>query len=396
MSDSADAPHGSTAHAVLAGVVCGIVGFTSSFAVVLAGLRAVGASPTQAGSGLLVLCLTMGLGCILFSTRLRMPVTMAWSTPGAALLASVAVPTGGFATAVGAFMVSGGLVLLCGVLRPLERLVERIPSALASAMLAGVLLTLCTHPFLDLHRSPAAIGIVLAVWALGYALWRRWAVLIAFLAALVVMGYDGSFSHLGGREITPQLTFIEPHFNPMAALAIGVPLFIVTMTSQNVPGIAVLASFGYRLGLRKPLLYTGGASVVGAFGGGHMINLAAISAALAAGPDAHPDRSRRWIAGVACGITYLVFAPLAALVTTVAAHAPTGLFATIAAAALFPTFASAAQAALAPVETREAAGVAIVVAASGLTLGGIGAAFWSLVAGFVMVGVGQLARKRTT
>lgn len=151
---------------MMAGVVTGVVGFTSSFAVVLTGLRAVGASADQAASGLLVLCLTMGLGCVWFSWRTRMPVTMAWSTPGAALLASAAVPHGGFAAAVGAFIVAGLLLAACGLVRPLGRLVESIPTPLASAMLAGVLLPLCAAPFLALGERPGAIAPVLVTWLL--------------------------------------------------------------------------------------------------------------------------------------------------------------------------------------------------------------------------------------
>jgi benzoate membrane transport protein len=385
---------GSTGHAVLAGVVCGLVGFTSSFAVVLTGLRAVGATPEQAASGLLVLCLTMGLGCVLFSWRLRMPVTMAWSTPGAALLVAAAVPAGGFASAVGAFVVCGVLLALCGLIRPLERLVESIPVPLASAMLAGVLLTLCVAPFRAVVASPAAIAPVIVVWLLLVAFARRWAVIGALAAAVVVMAVTGVFGALDAGQLSPAVTFVPPTWDVTAMVAIGLPLFIVTMTSQNIPGIAVLGSFGYTLGMRRPLLYTGGASIVGALGGGHAINLAAISAALAAGPEAHPDRSRRWVAGVSCGVTYLAFGPLAGVVTAAARSAPQGLIETIAGLALLGTFATSAAAALAEPATREAGGVTLVVAASGVTVAGVGAAFWGLLAGGVVLAALTVERRR--
>ena len=358
-------PRGGTGHVLLAGVVCGLVGFTSSFAVVLTGLQAVGASAEQAASGLLVLCVTMGLGCVLFSWRLRMPVTMAWSTPGAALLVTATVPAGGFASAVGAFVMCGVLLALCGLIRPLERLVEAIPVPLASAMLAGVLLTLCVAPFRAVVASPAAIAPVMVVWLLLVAFARRWAVLGALGAAVVVMAVTGVFGSLEFGQLTPAVSLVSPTWDATALLAVGLPLFIVTMTSQNIPGVAVLGSFGYRLGLRGPLLYTGSATVVGAFGGAHAINLAAISAALAAGPEAHPDRSRRWIAGVSCGLTYLAFGPLAGIVTAAARSAPDGLIETIAGLALLGTFASAAAAALSDPAAREAGAVTLVVAASG-------------------------------
>jgi benzoate membrane transport protein len=387
-------PHASTGHAVLAGVVCGLVGFTSSFAVVLTGLHAVGATPEQAASGLLVLCVTMGLGCVLFSWRLRMPVTMAWSTPGAALLVAAAVPGGGFASAVGAFIVCGVLLALCGLIRPLERLVESIPVPLARAMLAGVLLTLCVAPFRAVVASPAAIAPVMVVWLLLVAFARRWAVIGALAAAVVVMAVTGVFGAIDGGQLSPAVTFVAPTWDATAIVAIGLPLFIVTMTSQNIPGIAVLGSFGYRLGMRAPLLYTGGASALGALGGGHAINLAAISAALAAGPEAHPDRNRRWIAGVACGVTYLAFGPLAGVVTAAARSAPEGLIETIAGLALLGTFAASAAAALADPASREAGAVTLVVAASGFTIAGVGAAFWGLVAGVVVLAALAVERRR--
>ena len=387
-------PSGSTAHAVLAGVVCGLVGFTSSFAVVLTGLRAVGADPEQAASGLLVLCVTMGLGCVLFSWRLRMPITMAWSTPGAALLAAAAVPAGGFASAVGAFVVCGLLLALCGLVRPLERLVEAIPGPLASAMLAGVLLTLCVAPFRAVVATPAAIAPVMVTWLVLVAVARRWAVIGALVAALVVMAVQGVFARLDLGSAVPSIVLVAPTWDATTLLAVAIPLFIVTMTSQNIPGMAVLASFGYRPGIRGPLLYTGGASALGAVGGAHAINLAAISAALAAGPEAHPDRSRRWVAGVACGVTYLAFGPLAGIVTAAARSAPAGLIETIAGLALLGTFASAAAAALTDVSTREAGAVTLVVAASGITVAGVGAAFWGLVAGVLVLVALRLERRR--
>lgn len=377
------APPSSTAHTVMAGVVCALVGFTSSFAVVLTGLRAVGASDAEAASGLLALCLTMGLGCILFSWRLRMPVTMAWSTPGAALLASAAAPHGGFAASVGAFIACGLLLALCGLVGPLSRLVEAIPGPLASAMLAGVLLHLVVAPVDAARHDARAIVPVVLVWLLLSRFAKRWSVIGALVAALAVMVVRGVFGHLDLSHAAPRLTLVSPRLDAGSLVAIAVPLFIVTMTSQNIPGIAVLGSFGYRPGLRGPLLYTGGGSALSALFGGHTINLAAISAALAAGPDAGPDPKRRWLAGVSCGITYMAFGPLAGLVAAVAVAAPAGIIETIAGLALLATFASAAHGALAVDRGRMAGAIAFVVAASGLTIAGVGAAFWSLVAGLV-------------
>lgn len=369
------------AQLVLAGVVTAVVGFTSSFAVVLTGLGAVGASPDEAASGLLVLSLTMGVGSVLFSWRTRLPVTLAWSTPGAALLAGATVPDGGYADAVGAFVVAGLLYALTGLVKPLGEWVARIPMPLANAMLAGVLLVLCVEPFRALADDPAAIAPVLATWLVLVRLARRWAVPGAFAAALVVIVVSGSLSGLDAGDLAPTLTWTTPHLDPLTVVAIGVPLYLVTMTSQNIPGTAVLASFGYRAPLRPALVYTGGATALTAGLGGYSINLAAISAALAAGPTAHPDPARRWVAGVATGASYVVLGPLAALVTTVSAAAPAGVIAAVAGLALLGTFGAAASAALADDGYREAAALTFVVAASGLVIAGIGAAFWALVAG---------------
>ncbi|MTD13484.1 benzoate/H(+) symporter BenE family transporter [Nakamurella sp. YIM 132087] len=366
----------------MAGAVTAVVGFTSSFAVVLTGLAAVGASAQQAASGLLVLCLTMGLGSLLFSWKLRMPVTMAWSTPGAALLAAGSTPEGGFSTAVSGFLLAGILIALCGLVRPLGRLVELIPGPLAQAMLAGVLLLLCTQPITAAAHSPAAILPVLATWLLLMRFARRWAVPGAFAVAVVVMVVSGTFSRIDPTHLAPQLTLISPGWDPAGIVAIGVPLFLVTMTSQNIPGMAVLATYGYRPKLGPALLYTGVATAAGAPTGAHAINLAAISAALSAGPGAGPDRDRRWIAGVTCGLLYLVvLGPASAAAVALTQAAPDGIMAAIAGLALIATFASAAAGALADPGMRDAAAITFLVAASGLTIGGIGAAFWALVAG---------------
>ena len=228
--------------------------------------------------------------------------------------------------------------------------------------------------------------------------------LLGVFLSLTVIGLPIAFVLLGTGIA---MTLMDPDILEVAYIQniivgtqsfplIAIPLFIVTMTSQNIPGIAVLASFGYRPGMRGPLLYTGTASVVGAVGGGHDINLAAISAALAAGPEAHPDPDRRWIAGVSCGFTYLAFGPLSMVITAAASAAPPGLVETIAGLALLGTLAGSAATALRDVDHREAAALTLVVAASGMTVVGVGAAFWSLVAGaaYLLVTRGA-ARLRT-
>ena len=379
--------------AVVAGVITAVVGFTSSFAVVLSGLAAVGATRDQAASGLLVLCVTMGLGSIAFSLRYRMPITMAWSTPGAALLAAATRPAGGFAVAVAAFLLTGILLALCGLVRPLGRAVARVPTALANAMLAGVLLHLCVQPFQAAVAQPAVILPVLATWLVLLRVARRWAVPGALATATVVLLITGLHLPPGDR-LAPVITLLAPHWDVPAVLALAIPLFLVTMTSQNIPGVAVLGSFGYHPPLAPALTYSGLATAIGAPAGAHAINLAAISAALAAGPHAHPDPGRRWIAGVTTGVGQIALGPLSALLATIAAAAPEGLLPTIAGLALIGTFASAGGAALAEGRHREAAAVTFLVAAAGIDVAGIGAAFWGLLAGLIVLAVTKARPKR--
>lgn len=366
---------------VAAGLVTAVVGFTSSFAVVLAGLRAVGASEADAASGLLVLSLTMGLGCLGFALLTRRPVTLAWSTPGAALLAVQTVPDGGWPAAVGAFVLTGVALALTGLLPPLSRLVARIPTTVASAMLAGVLLSLCLVPFRLLPDEPLAIGAVVGSWVLVTCLSTRWATPAAVAAALVVMAVDGSYGAVAWSQTAPALTWTTPQWSWQAAAALALPLYLVTMTSQNIPGIATMRSLGYDVPVRAALGYSGTATALGAPLGGHAINLSAIAAALSAGPEAGRDPSRRWVAALTCGLGYLAFGLAANAVVALAGAAPAGLFAAVAGVALLGSFAAATSQALAHESGRLAAGVTLVVAASGVTLGGIGSAFWALVVG---------------
>ena len=386
---------GSALTPILAGVVTAVVGFTSSFAVVLAGLHAVGADNAQAASGLFVLCLTMGAGCVAFSLIWRRPITMAWSTPGAAMLATAVTPAGGFAEAVGAFVITGVLLALTGLSKNLAKAVNRIPTAVANAMLAGVLLSLCLQPFRDLTRSPGAIGAVLVAWVVLTVLAPRWAVPGAVAAAAVAMVIDGSFSSADLSQVAPTLAWTTPEFSLATTLAIALPLYLVTMTSQNIPGVTVMSALGYEVPVRPALGYTGVATMAGAGFGGHAVNLSAIAATLAAGDEAGPDRSRRWIAGVVTGLVYMACGPASPTLVALGTAAPYGLFAAIAGVALLSSFASSAQQALAEPAHRLGAAVTFVVAASGLELAGIGSAFWALVIGCVFLGLDALASRRT-
>jgi benzoate membrane transport protein len=371
---------------VVAGIVTALVGFTSSFAVVLAGLKAVGADPAQAASGLLAVTLTVGLGVLVLAWRSRVPVTLAWSTPGAALLAASGVPDGGWPAAVGAFLGAGLLLAMTGLVPALGRLMARIPTSLAQAMLGGVLLQLCLAPFKALGSAPAFAAPVILCWLLMMKFAPRWAVPSALLAALGVIGITlaSAGTPVEPAAMVPALAWTTPTFSLQAMAGIALPLFVVTMASQNIPGVAVLRSFGYEAPWRPAMLVTGAGTVAGAPFGGHAINLAALSAALAAGEEAGGDRSRRWIAGFTSGLAYLVLAAFSAALVSVVSKAPAGLLETVAGLALLGTHASAVSSALADPDDRIAPAVTFLMAASGLAFAGIGSAFWALLAGLVV------------
>ena len=275
---------------VVAGCVTALVGFSGAFPVVLAGLRGAGASSEQAASGLLAVSVGAGVVAILLSRRARMPLTMAWSTPGAALLVSTGAPEGGFPAAVGAFIVCGALIVLTGLWRPLGRAVETIPPALASAMLAGVLLPICLAPARAVVEIPWVAVPVVLTWVALTRFARPWAAPGAIVAAVIAVAIDGP-GDLSGVSVLPSLELVSPSFELAAIVGIALPLYIVTMASQNIAGMGVLASFGYRPRLAPILTATGAASMAAAPFGGHAVNLASISRR-AGGESRRAPRSR--------------------------------------------------------------------------------------------------------
>ncbi|MBW6400166.1 benzoate/H(+) symporter BenE family transporter [Roseomonas sp. HJA6] len=372
--------------AVSAGLLAGFVGFASSFAVVLQGLVAVGASPSQAASGLMALSIAMGLAGIVLSLRLRLPISVAWSTPGAALLAATVAPTGGFAEAVGAFLICGVLLTAAGLWKPLGRAVAAIPAPLANAMLAGILFTLCLAPVRAVAEQPVAgLAIVLA-WAVMARINRLLAVPAAVVVAVAVIAASAPLP-TGGWMPRPEI--VVPGFSVAALTGIALPLFIVTMASQNIPGLAVLSANGYRPEAGPLFTTTGLFSLAGAPFGGHAVNLAAITAALCAGDGAGPDPARRWVAAVVAGAVYVVFGLAAGAVTAFVASAPPVLIQAVAGLALLGPFGGAMLGAVHAPQGREAALVCFVVTASGVAFLGIGGAFWGLLAGGVMMALAR-------
>ncbi|RVN94768.1 benzoate transporter BenE [Sinorhizobium meliloti] len=378
------------------GVLIAFVGFASSFAVVLHGLTGVGANEAQAASGLMALSISMGVCAILVSTVTRLPVSIAWSTPGAALLASSGVVEGGFNAAVGAFLVCGLLIIIAGLWKPLGRIVSAIPPALANAMLAGVLLSLCFAPVKAIAFNPLfGLPIVLA-WAVVGSVSRLYAVPAALIAFVLVvaLGIDMPEGALAGLSaaLVPQAEFVSPSFSASALISIALPLFIVTMASQNIPGIAVLKVNDYHPDPGPLFATTGLFTLLSAPFGGHAVNLAAITAAMCAGSDSHPGRARRYWSSINAGIAYVVFGLLAGAVTTFVSLAPSVLIEAVAGLALIGAFSSSAVAAFTNAETREAAAITFLVTASGVGFAGVSGAFWGLVAGGLMLALARFAK----
>ena len=292
------------------GLLTAFVGFISSFAVIMQGLQAMGASPDQIAGALLALSLAMGALAVVFSLWLRMPISIAWSTPGAALLSGIGMIEGGFPAAVGAFVVCAGLIVLAGLFRPLGRAIRLIPAPLANAMLAGILLGLCLAPVKAVAYD-ALLGLpIVLTWAVVFSRWRIWAVPASLGAMILVLMFGVDLPADTMEQIRsaihPQLTFVAPVFTWNGFVSVAVPLFIVTMASQNIPGIAILKAHDYEPPAGAMFFGTGMLSVFGGLAGGVPINMAAITAAMCASSDAHPDPARRYWAAAIGGFGYIV------------------------------------------------------------------------------------------
>lgn len=375
---------------VSSGAVVAIVGFFSSFPIVLQGLTSVGATPDQAASGLMAAALAMAFAGAVLSLRYRMPISAAWSTPGVALLAVTAPVDGGFAAAVGGFLVAGVLTVMAGLWKPLARFAAEIPAPLAQAMLAGVLVSLCIVPFEALAQAPKVAAPIILTWFLVGRISRLFAVPAAVLAAggvTVLWGDLSGLSVLSERGFLTSPLIIWPEFTLQGAISIGLPLFVVTMAAQNIPGIAVLRSFSYTPPPGGQIAGVGIVSALSAPFGAPQTCLAAITAAMCAGEDAHPDPARRYWAAVMAALFYTLFGLFAAVITLLAAAAPPMVLGTLAGIALLGVFSNSAQAALADQPSREAAAVTFLITASGASVAGIGAPVWGLAVGGLIYAV---------
>lgn len=374
---------------VSSAVVAALVGFGSTIAIIVAAAEAVGANAAQTTSWVVALCLSMAATTGFLTARYRMPIMTAWSTPGAALIAA----SSGISihAAVGSFLLAGGLIVLAAFVKPFGRLIERIPSSIAAAMLAGVLIRFVMAVFESAQALPGLVlplvGIFLLVRLVNPAL----AVLAVLFVGLALAFGTGMAKPLSSDLTLSSLTFIAPSFEATSLIGLGLPLFLVTMASQNLPGFAVLRASGYTPPSQPILAVTGLASVLSAFFGAHTSNLAAISAAICTGPDTHPDPAKRWMVGPFYTLSYLVFAAFSATLIGLIAALPPELIRTVAGLALMGAFAGALNSALSDQGKLFPAALTLAVTASGLTLFGIGSAFWGLAAGLLAIALDALA-----
>lgn len=380
-----------------AGFVAVLVGFTSSVAIVFQAAQAFHATPAQISSWMWALGLGMGLCSLVPSLLLRMPVMVAWSTPGAAVLATAGL-TAGFSMpeAVGAFMVCAALITVCGITGWFEKIMNRIPVALASALLAGVLAQFGLDAFAAAHTALPLVLLMLATYLLGKRWLPRYAVVVTFAAAIVFVASRGEMAVAGVGFDMARPVFTAPRFSWSAIVSLAVPLFVVTMASQNLPGVAVIQATGYGgaggIPVSKIITLTGLATLVLAPFGAYALNLAAITAAICMGREAHVDPAKRYTAAVACGALYIVIGIFGAAVTGVLTAFPKELVAAIAGLALLGTIGGGMAAAIKEESHREAAIITFLVTLSGVVIAGVGSAFWGVAAGAIALFVQQYRR----
>ncbi|ACO46343.1 benzoate/H(+) symporter BenE family transporter [Deinococcus deserti] len=376
--------------AVLAGVVALIVSVASSIGLLVSAAQDFGLSATQTASWLTSSYLAIGVGTLVLSWRFRAPVLLAWTTPGLAVIAAVAA-TGQatFPEVLGASVLSAVVMIALGVTGAFEAVTSRIPPALAGALLAGVLLPFILGTFQAVPAAPVPVAGMILVFLAGRLLFPRWAVpavLVAGALLSVLAGQVGSLSDGGPGALLLQ----TPSFDLAKMLALALPLTVLTLASQQLPGVAVLRQCGYAQVPVSPLItWTGVASLLSAPFGAHTTNLAAITAAIAAGKEAHPDPSRRWVACISAGALYLLLALGAGWVLGAVGAIPAPVIAALAGLSLVGTALSSLSTALNDESWREAAFLTLVVTASGVTFLGVGSAVWGLLAGGALAWAGR-------
>lgn len=377
-----------------AGIVAVLVAFASSVAVVYQAAQALGATPAQVTSWVWALSIGMGLCTVVPSLLLKKPVMIAWSTPGGAVVATAAM-AGGFSMAegIGAFLMGAVLIVLAGATGWFERVMSRIPMALAAALLAGVLGRFALDAFSAARTAPALVVLMLLAYLLARRLAPRYAVVLTLLVGVAHAGLSGQLQWSGVSLELARPVFTMPAFSFSAFMSITLPLFVVTMASQNLPGVAVIRTSGYQMPISRLITMTGVATFIFAPFGGYALNLGAITAAICTGPGAHEDPGKRYTAAVVCGVLYLIIGLFAGVITGLLMAFPKELVLAIAGLALLGSIAGGLAQALAQENEREAALITFLVTLSGVAIAGVGSAFWGVVAGSIALFVQQYGRK---
>lgn len=366
--------------AITAGFITVLVGFTSSAAIVFQGAQALGATPQQIASWMLALGVGMGLTGIGLSLRYRMPIATAWSTSGAAMLITGATGIT-MSEAIGAFIVSGVLITLAGFTGWFERIMDRIPLSIAAGMLAGLLLQFGLEAFAAANTAFLMVFSMFCTYLAARRAIPRYAILIPLCVGAAFSTVQGrvEFSNIDLLFSAP--VFVTPSFTIPSIVGIALPLFAVTMASQNMPGLAVLRASGYDAPPSPLVGWTGAVTTLLAPFGCFALNLATITAAICTGKEAHSDPSKRYVAGVAAGVFYIIVGVFGATVAAVLAAFPQEFVLAIAGLALIATIGNSLTTALAQEAHREPAIITFLVTASGMSLLGIGSAFWGMIAG---------------
>ena len=382
----------SSASAVVAGFIAMLTGYTSSLVLMFQAGQAAGLSNGQISSWIWALSIGMAITCIGLSLRNRAPVMIAWSTPGAALLIS-SLPGVPYSEAIGAYIICSGLIVISGMTGSFDRFMRHIPASIAAALLAGVLFKIGLEICVAAEQQPVLVVSMLLAYLLGKRLMPRYAVLAALVVGCVLAGIFGllNFENFHLELATPVWT--TPSFSLAATISIGIPLFIVAMTSQNLPGMAVLRANGYEVPASPLLNTTGIFSILLAPFGSHGIHMAAISAAICAGPEAHEDPNKRYTAAVWCGVFYGIAGIFGATMAALFAALPKALILSIAALALFASIIGGLTQAMSVPKEREAALITFLVTASGMTLFSVGSAFWGIVAGLLTLVILNAGKK---
>ncbi|WP_263069256.1 benzoate/H(+) symporter BenE family transporter [Enterobacter huaxiensis] len=368
--------------AVLAGFVAVLVGYASSAAIIWQAAAAAGASTQQIAGWMTALGIGMGVSTLALSWWYKAPVLTAWSTPGAALLAT-SLQGVSLAETIGVFIFANALILLCGVTGVFARLMKLIPHSLAAAMLAGVLLRFGLQAFSNLEGHILLCGSMLAAWVIAKAFAPRYAIVATLLAGGMVAWARGDIvtTRIAFSVVLPE--FIAPTFTFTTLVSVGLPFFLVTMASQNAPGFATMKASGYPLAVSPLIIFTGGLALLLSPFGVYSICIAAITAAICQSPDAHPVVSKRWLAAAAAGAFYLLAGVFGGSISGLMAALPLSWIQTLAGLALLGTISGSLHQALHNETERDAAIVTFLMTASGVTIGGIGSAFWGLVLGGV-------------